>query len=337
MTDANEPNLLLLVGAPRSGTSWISKILDSHPKVFYLHEPDTVLRSSTLSAICERELAASQVTEARQYLNSLVGIRTLKSSGSLPIFRKSYRTWLSHWLRIATILALRAADAAGARHWARRLPIPDLVRRDEHPLTVLKSVSSRGRLGLFGQAMPSSRVVFILRHPCGQVASMLAGMRRGKFERKVPFDEILSCDEARDLGLTQEVFQKLSDAQQAAWHWAVLNQKAINDLRHFQQSLIIRYEDLCSNPMDESKNLLNFAGLAWNLQTERFLRGSTSVDSRSDYYGVVRNSVQAASKWRTDLPLSDQIAVMEIATKVPVGEYYAKDQPLVSAPHVRHE
>ena len=30
----------LITGMPRSGTTWIAKIIDSSPDVFYYHEPD---------------------------------------------------------------------------------------------------------------------------------------------------------------------------------------------------------------------------------------------------------------------------------------------------------
>jgi hypothetical protein len=37
--------LLLVVGAPRSGTTWLGKILDSHPHVVYRHEPNSTCLS----------------------------------------------------------------------------------------------------------------------------------------------------------------------------------------------------------------------------------------------------------------------------------------------------
>jgi sulfotransferase family protein len=34
---------ILILGAPRSGTTWLAKIVDSHPDVLYRHEPDATL------------------------------------------------------------------------------------------------------------------------------------------------------------------------------------------------------------------------------------------------------------------------------------------------------
>ena len=39
---------ILIVGAPRSGTTWLAKILDSHPDVLYRHEPDEVVPCGAL-------------------------------------------------------------------------------------------------------------------------------------------------------------------------------------------------------------------------------------------------------------------------------------------------
>jgi len=33
---------ILVSGSPRSGTTWLAKLLDSHPDVLYRHEPDEV-------------------------------------------------------------------------------------------------------------------------------------------------------------------------------------------------------------------------------------------------------------------------------------------------------
>ena len=37
------PEMIVIFGSPRSGTTWLGKLFDSHPDVFYLHEPDSIL------------------------------------------------------------------------------------------------------------------------------------------------------------------------------------------------------------------------------------------------------------------------------------------------------
>ena len=319
-------NVVLLLGAPRSGTTWLAKIFDSHPRVLYRHEPDTVLRNDRIPFLCPRDQAGAYRDEARRYLTQLLDVRTLKSAGSLPLFRKDYYGQISWSLRAGVVYSLHAADtmARGSR-WARRFPIPDLVSHsaDMHP--VIKSVGSRGRALVWAQALPKSRIVFIMRHPCGQVASTLRGMKSGKFEHNETFRAVLVTEEAQTLGLTMARFSTFSPLEQCAWHWAIMNQKTLNDLSTLDGNRfkVVRYEDACTDPEGVSKELLAFSGLDWNEQTAAFVAKSTTGGDTNEFYGTSRNSLAAANKWRTTLSAEDQRRIRDIATRVPAGEMFA--------------
>lgn len=53
LSDIPTERIVLILGAPRSGTSWLAKMFDSHPDVLYRHEPDTVRRAEDLPWTCE--------------------------------------------------------------------------------------------------------------------------------------------------------------------------------------------------------------------------------------------------------------------------------------------
>ena len=193
LSEIPNSHVILLLGAPRSGTSWLAKIFDSHPDVLYRHEPDTVLRTEAFPWMCTEADVRQFSEEAEAYLRRLMDVTTLKSAGSLPFFNKSYRGMLSERLRSSLIYGLRAADmVGGARKVIRGLPIPDSFGPLNHSnlRVVIKSVSSRGRARLFAEALPDAKVIFILRDPFGQVASMLRGVTLGKFEDEVPMGEV---------------------------------------------------------------------------------------------------------------------------------------------------
>lgn len=40
--------ILLIFGIPRSGTTWLGKLFDSHPDIVYLHEPDSQFRTNNV-------------------------------------------------------------------------------------------------------------------------------------------------------------------------------------------------------------------------------------------------------------------------------------------------
>jgi hypothetical protein len=321
-------NLVFLLGAPRSGTSWLAKIFDSHPGVLYRHEPDTALRSHNLPYLCSREDVPRFREEARRYVLELMNVRTLKSVGSLPLFPKSYYGRLAYHVHEALVLALRAADALSrGKGWPRRVNIPDLIGRNRipHPKLVIKSVGSRGRARLYADAFPKSRIIFILRHPCGQVASMIRGIKSNQFERTDSLNSLLATDEAKALNLIAEHAAKLPPVEQHAWHWAILNQKTLNDLSDLDEERVkvIRYEDACADPQGIAKELLAFARLDWNEQTSAFVHNSATGPDTDEYYRVSRNSLAAAYKWRTTLSPQDQQRILEIAKQVPAGRLFA--------------
>ncbi len=150
--------MILILGAPCSGTSWLAKIFDSHPDVLYRHEPDTVLRDYDLPWMCPPDQVPAYRDEARDYLHRLFDTATLKTAGSLPIFPKHYLSSGAARLRSSAIYGLRAIELTpGSRRLLRAVPIPDMLDVADHPelRVVLKSVSSRGRARLFAVCCPA--------------------------------------------------------------------------------------------------------------------------------------------------------------------------------------
>jgi Sulfotransferase family len=309
LADIPTERVVLLLGAPRSGTSWLAKIFDSHPDVLYRHEPDTVLRTWDLPWMCPRDQVRTHVEPARVYLRKLIDTATLKTAGSLPMFRKRFESTPARLTRTAIIHALQAADLIKAsRGFTRHLRIPDFVDPARHPdlRVAVKSVSSRGRARLFAEALPGARIIFIVRDPWGQVASMQRGSALGKFEEGVPVAELLETEQAARYGLTAARFAGLPPVEQFAWNWAILNEKAIDDLGGLDRVKILKYQDLCEHPMEQARVLLAFAGLPWDTQTETFLHRSTTYAGPDRYYAVFRNTAAALYRWRQDLTDDDQ-------------------------------
>lgn len=315
LADIPSARVVLLLGAPRSGTSWLAKIFDSHPDVLYRHEPDTVLRTWDLPWMCPRDQVDTYVDQARPYLRKLFEIATLKTAGSQPMFPKRFESAPVRLLRAGIIHALQAVDLAKVgRQFIRQAHIPDFFDLDRHPdlRLVVKSVSSRGRARLFAEALPEARIIFILRDPWGQVASMQRGSALGKFEDKVPVGELLETEQAARYGLTEARFEALPPIEQFAWNWAILNEKAIEDLGGLDRVKLLKYQDLCEHPIEQARALLEFAGLSWDPQTEAFLRRSTSYGGPDRYYAVFRNTAAALYRWRQDLSADDQKRINDV-------------------------
>jgi hypothetical protein len=341
-----------ILGAPRSGTTWLGKIFDSHPDVLFRNEPDEEQRSELLPSQCRVEDLKRYRDVAHAYLERLIDTRTLRSAGSLPVFRKNYQTRNAYRLRLGMVHALHLSNfATRGTRWQTNQLIPDFIdgAGSPQPTIVIKSVSAHGRARLFLEVMPGSRIVFIIRHPCAQVASMLRGFTLGKFgdqsllqdlrrhlhvwlahrhrgaSPRHRLSELLSADQAKQPDdLTDERLEALPTVEKLAWWWVTLNQKTIEDLTGLRSVRVVRYEDLVADPAAVVRELFAFTDLTWDAQTAAFILKSTTSNGRDRYYGVKKKSSAIPAKWHKQLSSDDQHRILDIAHSVPVGRLFGK-------------
>jgi hypothetical protein len=292
---------ILVLGSPRSGTTWLAKIFDSHPEVLYRHEPDE------LSQVNPGREPAEQVAE---WLRE----RGLRAAAKRPSFRKSWRP--------APLDLMRRAMGAGLALARRVKPennigLPDMIMpgrwRLVRPVIKLVNWDASSVAG----TMPDTRCVIILRHPCGQVASVMAGLAAKRFLRSEGRSDLLlgltvASNWAGRHGVDQATFGALSDAAKLAWTWRAFNEPAVEGLRDLPNARIVIYEDLCRRPKGASRELFAFAGLGWAPSTEAFLTSSTQLDRPTDYFDVFRDTEVVADRWRQTMSQADQEAVRRV-------------------------
>jgi hypothetical protein len=305
---------ILVLGAPRSGTTWLAKIIDSHPGIIYRHEPDKALPSPV--SLTEAAVPALVLRWATCRAPSVVTKR--------PFFHKS---WQPGWLRF-----LRTA-LVGALDIAARLPVLPVPRRVPDLATapcerlLFKSIALHRGAGALGRALPDSRIVFVLRHPCGQVSSVMHGNNKRRFDLQtegtdMPFDEAATVAHAAASGVTGAEFQALPDAAKYAWSWRHFNETAYADLASLPNVHILPYEALCADPVKVAQAVMAFTGLGWPKETADFVRRSTSHTGDAGYYAVYRNAVAAAEAWRRRMDKADIEAVRRVVAGSPLSRFW---------------
>ncbi len=310
-------SLILVVGAPRSGTTWLAKIIDSHPDVLYRHEPDETLPGS----------ASLTGTTLQGLLADWVADRGARSASKRPFFPKS---WQPAWALVLRTLFAGAVSAAARLppplNRLARVDIPDLMRRPA-PRVAIKSVRWAEGAAILARTLPASRTIFILRHPCGQVASVMRGNRQARFELKtegtnMPFDEAATRPFAAAHGISDRSFPALPEAAKYAWSWRAFNEPAYAALAAQPNVHVVLYEALCARPQTQARRILTFAGLEWNAQTENFVARSILHQANADYYGIFRDASVAAEAWQKTMSLADQAAVRAIVAASPLARFW---------------
>ena len=303
-----------MLGCPRSGTTWLAKIFDSHPDVLYRHEPDELMPPRA---------GAQAVDQIIEWL----GVRGLRVAGKRPMFRKSWRAGLPAAARRSIAIALAGAERSPIGPFvARHFGLPDLIARRHRPAVraAMKLVNWDGSEA--ARSLPHCRCLLILRHPCGQIASTKKGVDGSHFqftkETNGPVDTLASAAFAARNGVSPETFAALPDAAKFAWSWRAFNEPAVEGLRTLPNAKIVIYEDLCADPEAMARDLFTFAELEWNAQTADFLALSTGSKRESGYFDVFRTTSEVVDRWRRTMTQDNQAAVRAVVASSPLAHYW---------------
>ncbi|WP_439135226.1 sulfotransferase [Pseudomaricurvus sp.] len=326
MTNSHN-KLLLLFGMPRSGTTWIGKLFDSHKDTLYLHEPDSVKKSLNIPLLMSHDNNQSQ--ELQEQIDLWLQNDNEKVIASLPLFKKSYMNepqWLTFYL---SCYASKAISRSG-------LPIPVKPIHHHNPakLTVWKSIESLGRMSEI-KKLTSARSVHILRHPCGHIASTINGEMQHNFFDRSPvwedwdlFEKLL--EQSRDSRFRLKDIQRMDQVEALTVRWGLINDFALAN-NPGDDNQVLLYENLCAKPEGTLRELMAFAGLEYTQENQEYINSSTTTNNKA-YYATDKLPLEAANKWRHTLS-EDDIAIIEsVSMMFKCGEYYQGTFQSQSAP-----
>jgi hypothetical protein len=312
-----------VIGLGRSGTTWISKVVDSSPSVFYLHEPDYVKKVECVPYVSESEDFEIWGRYLKQYVANLPSACSSRSVLKRPFFPKEYLGTLpAHWsfrvfqwrLRLDQLL-FRANDRCPARHWPKAV--------DNAKVMLWKSVDLAGSIGTILRALPDQKVLHSIRHPCGFIDSVLRGEKKGYLESTIPasedaglFDFAMRTKVAQRLGLRTADWLKFSKVERLAYFWLCINEQAAEDAQGCKNYMEVYFDEFCLNPLEYAKRIFAFLGMEFTPQTQQFLSSSTSSKSNK-YYSVSRQSDEVPQTWKRHLDRESIDTILRIANSMP--------------------
>lgn len=321
---------ILVFGMPRSGTTWVGKLFDSHPDTLYRHEPESAL-ALDVPPFPEVEDAPLHRETLEQFIAALPSSRSAAVVGKWPLFPKDYQG-------AAGLLAYRAsvvvAKLAG-RIWKR---CPCVYRPTGKHFgrgrLVWKSVVSTGRLGVCARVLSGARVIHVMRHPCGQIASTLRGEAAHRFRQATPTAEdhwvlcaLLQTNAGKSRGLNMQDLKRLTPEELLAWRWVLTQEKILADSAQCENVLTVRYEDVCAAPLAATRKMFAFAGLDWSAQAERFVNASTSATD-DGYYAVFKAAGVPASHWQSELAPAKASRILGILRGSWLRRYYPEAESI---------
>jgi len=310
----------MIFGSPRSGTTWLGKIFDSHPEFHYFHEPE-IARPTSLPQFPQSD--ASLRAQAADDLTAWQAACDLRTAGTRPIFRKRGESALRYLVRSSQIYLYKGLERLD-ESFAFKGPVLTPFCRPA-TVRVIKTVNMLGRAGLCMEAEPTLRAIHLLRHPCGQVASMLRGITRFGERDELACGALLDSPLGRAEELTDERIEAMGAVERLAWKWAAFNEAAFEPLAASERAVTVSYEGVTANPLAEMRRLFHRLGLSWADEVEQFIRASTAQGATQSHYGLKRDPKAAAQRWRKELAAADIGRIEEICGRTKAGQL-AMDQ-----------
>ncbi len=281
---------VVIAGMPRTGTSWVGRVLGFAPGYTYYREPDNF----------------THVAGAERYAPYLY----LPRDGDHEPYRRHMDRALSG--KVATPFTMR--DAPGPL--VPRLParwrslgqyVPALYRRQSN--TIVKLVHANLVLDWLQARYPAAGVVYLLRHPGGQFASM----RRLGWEPKphrLLWSDALVADYLHPFEETlrgAETFWERAGAL-----WGATNYVVHQQYERGARRALVPFEWLCQNPTERFRLLFERLGLRWGDEAASFVDGHP--DEHSDRpYSLKRDSEAQIDKWTAEVSAEDLAACRRFA------------------------
>ena len=287
---------LVILGAPRSGTSLLQKISRDHPSCCslpsesdfvwdqYCHPRFRGWRSEELSAAdCSDDVAKAIRKLFQQYALPSSVWRDVQRTDLIWTFQRS--PLLRKLLRVAYMKAVPLLNAMQSLRRARRL--------------VEKTASNCLRVGYVNRVFPDSTFLYITRDGRSAVSSMLTCWQHPKrfFTYDVPVDlRIPSYDHKRWKFVLPDGWLEFVDRpleEICAFQWQQCNEavtRSIEELGLSDRVFRLKLEDLVSDPGSVIREMCEFGELPFD----------TYFQSISKHLPVVNSPDQdtALDKWR---------------------------------------
>lgn len=303
---------ILVVGLPRSSTSWVSRCLAHSQDTHYLHEPDNenlhpyAVRAKRVLGRYPILLSTDRAPVAYERLWATAA--TARGQPGRPLSRLSY--WLYKPVRLQNPVHRQAHPEAVPRvaGWRQvqsavsiALASPANVAACEH--LVVKSVHVPLALEWLLSRW-TGRIVIVARDPLNTIASWWdLGWRDLLSHHPAAAGDLTKLPgKLKQLMCGQTVpilSSSASELERLSWQFGLLTSAVLTSYRRHAQCVLVRHDDLCREPLPTFQALFDCLALPWTEQAEMFLVKANTAGTNP--YGTARLAAKEANRWRERL------------------------------------
>ncbi|HUN27193.1 MAG TPA: sulfotransferase [Steroidobacteraceae bacterium] len=335
MDSPSQPfRLVFVIGFPRSGTSWFANLINAHPDTLYRHE----ILGRQFHAFGAGLFSKLKFDHGLSDEDHAAVVNVLKRADveteKPPFFRKRFRRYATPGVQ--RLLWLAGKGSALIAPVYARVFTP---RAGSEPIFVVKETRSSVNLDSIIKGARASKLIVLVRHPYGVVASHLRGSRAGLMDglgaegRRTWFTFNASAAYIEETGLTEADVAAMSEAEFVALCWRVQNEDYLKIHAGHADSRLVVYEAFLRDRKQNTRDLLTALGLEPDAQVMRFVEESSGARlngsgaaalTASEYFSVYRSGDFRPDEWRDELA-SESLSRIDRHTR-PLVERLGLDQ-----------
>ena len=308
MGDNKNIPIFLLMGFPRSGTTWFSNLINSSESVIYRHEligrNHGMMGDRVFSKLKYANGLSSSDYEVVENVIKKAHVETDKP----PFFKKKYG--LRKFPKIQYFfwsLAKVFPRASGFYNRLYRLGNNHdwkVLIKETRSLTDMRSMI----LGLDPNAL-----LFLVRKPQATILSHIKGVKKKKLSPlpdKVKNRlriEASNSDYFKTHLSHKKLDAELKDIEYYAINWALYHEKALALKTEFSSASIYFYDEIMENPRKEIEHIFSNLHLEICDEVETYIAQSSGQksnylkDAGDQYYSVYRDSSFNKDSWKDEL------------------------------------
>ena len=282
---------IVISGSPRSGSTWLGKVLSNHPETIYIHEPFNIgikRDDSPFKYWIEGVFSAQPKEHQKEVKTYLKGFYSLT-----PSFLKK------------TFEPVKGLKTLRDFRW--------LVNDRNRKTTILKDPIAFFALEwIYANITP--KIIVSIRHPAGVISSLLAK------EWGYDFNDMLAQPELMENYLKPfeekiKEFAKtppsLLDQGVLLWN-CVYHTAFIYQKKHAEDWLFIKNEELSLDSMGAFKKVLRFSDLNFDPLVKDYIEATTKPKDNVESE-FVRDSAKNVKSWQSRLT-SEEIVYIKLET-----------------------
>lgn len=316
MPDPDIRQLIFVIGFPRSGTTWFSNLLNSHPDTVYRHEVFGRQFSEFGDQLFRRLKFDHGLSDADYAEAVRIVLKANTETDKPPFFPKRFRSMRSAGVQQFAWLASRALPILAPLYGQLYTP------RGRRVTLVVKETRSSVNLGSIIAGARADKLVVLIRHPYGVIASHMRGIQAGLMSRssadyrRVWFKHNEIAAYVTEAALGEREVVGMEEPEFLAVAWRVQNEDYLRIHSTHSASQIVVYDTFLEDTERNADRMLKSLDLELNDQVRDFIRqsreakerGWISKDASSEFFSVYRGKTPQSS-WREVLRPEDLRAI----------------------------